>query len=149
MLKVVITVADMLYRRIFHFCIVTHENNRISSSAFKNKKGRPDPKCSVFLDGIMVDPLEPMRTAVDGQYLTMFPASVPLQCALPVPVIHTPSPMEGIEEPSHCEMIISTKEQCDTIAAAAELIDPISKRKLSTSEYQEFKWLVSKHTTTN
>lgn len=121
---------DVLYRRIFRSYIVTHENNRISSAAFKKDGKKPDPECSVYVERLVSDPAEPMWSAARNQVLVQLSASEPL--SRNIPVTHDPVPADSQRpetppQPGHAIMGITTKSQCGELAEVSRLVSRASK----------------------
>jgi hypothetical protein len=120
---------DVLYRRIFLNHIVTRENNRISSAAFKKGK-KPDPDCSVYVERLMSDSTEPMWTAVGGQVLIQLSASEPIDRGILVkhdPISVDPQHPHIPAQTGHAIMVIETKVQCDELASVSSLVSRTSR----------------------
>jgi hypothetical protein len=119
--KVVVDERDSLFRRLVSFWV--NEDGTVNSSAFKNKKKKPDPEPSVDLARLT----SPERCREVGGNPALgvgeLRAAVPLDLGFNVE--HRPVP----EDDAHCVILGNhTKETCRRLAEATVVIIPPARR---------------------
>ena len=105
---------DELYRRIFSYHIVKDGDGvRISSSAFTNRSGLPDPHCSVYL-ARLTSAAAVLAAGLPNLHLAGLLARTPLTMGLSVE--HDNVPGDHV----HCVIVgLTTKQECAELASAA------------------------------
>lgn len=109
-----IAADDLLYRRFFQYYIKS--SGEVSSAAFKDKKGRPDPELSVDL-ARLTTPERCLSLGQPGMRLGQLKAAVPLSLGLSI--VHSPV----ADNYAHCLMIGNpTKQICRLLAEATTVV---------------------------
>lgn len=104
--------TDNLYRRLLEYYVKPDDS--ISSAAFMDK-GKPDPRCSVYL-ARLTTPVEVLSLGVANQRVAVLEAGAAIGLGLEVE-------HDGVGHPSHCLIKgLTSKAQCKSLALKCRLV---------------------------